>query len=97
MVQEKVLIMIELSSIQFWYLKEGGSFIATLYTQWIYHNAISFDPQNLDVPGTYASILFVDFRSSFNAIVLTLLKDKLSQLSVWPHQQIDSRVLDFQQ
>ncbi|KAF7644774.1 hypothetical protein LDENG_00215990, partial [Lucifuga dentata] len=37
---------------------------------------------NLNSPGTYARILFVDFSSAFNAIIPALLQDKLSQLNV---------------
>ncbi|KAL0195166.1 hypothetical protein M9458_008738, partial [Cirrhinus mrigala] len=38
--------------------------------------------QHLDKPGTYARILFVDFSSAFNTIILDILQIKLSQLSV---------------
>ncbi len=38
--------------------------------------------QHLDKPGTYARILFVDFSSAFNTIILDTLQNKLTQLSV---------------
>src|SRR4029434_3108791 len=44
--------------------------------------ALHFILQHLDSSGTYARILFVGFSSAFNTIILTLLQDKLSQLSV---------------
>ncbi|GAA6100333.1 uncharacterized protein LOC115550730 [Tachysurus ichikawai] len=37
---------------------------------------------NLDRPGTYVRILFVDFSSAFNTIIPSLLQPKLTQLSV---------------
>ena len=42
--------------------------------------ALHFILQHLDSAGTYARILFVDFSSTFNTIILALLQDKLSQL-----------------
>ncbi|KAK3510490.1 hypothetical protein QTP70_009150 [Hemibagrus guttatus] len=44
--------------------------------------ALHFILQHLDSPGSYASILFVDFSSDFNTIVPALLRDKLFQLNV---------------
>ncbi|KAF7656412.1 hypothetical protein LDENG_00041650 [Lucifuga dentata] len=44
--------------------------------------ALHFILQQLDSPGTYARILFVDFSSAFNTIIPALLQDKLSQLNV---------------
>ena len=38
--------------------------------------------QHLDRPGSYVRILFVDFSSAFNTIILSLLQPKLTQLSV---------------
>ncbi len=38
--------------------------------------------QNLDRPGTYVRILFVDFSSAFNTIIPDTLQNKLTQLSV---------------
>ncbi len=38
--------------------------------------------QHLDRPGTYARILYVDFSSAFNTIILDTLQNKLTQLSV---------------
>ncbi len=38
--------------------------------------------QHLDKPGTYVRILFVDFSSAFNTIILDSLLNKLTQLSV---------------
>ncbi|KAI2647223.1 putative RNA-directed DNA polymerase from transposon BS [Labeo rohita] len=38
--------------------------------------------QDLDKPGTYARILFVDFSSAFNTIIPDILQNKLSQISV---------------
>ncbi|KAK3526351.1 hypothetical protein QTP70_024627 [Hemibagrus guttatus] len=47
--------------------------------------ALHFILQHLDYPGSYARTLrksFVDFSSTFNAIVPALLRDKLFQLNV---------------
>ncbi|KAJ0001695.1 hypothetical protein NQD34_001491 [Periophthalmus magnuspinnatus] len=44
--------------------------------------ALHFILQQLDSPGTYARILFVDFNSAFNTILPALLQDKLVQLNV---------------
>jgi len=44
--------------------------------------ALHFILQRLDSLGTYARIQFLDIISAFNTIILALLKDKLSQLSV---------------
>src|SRR4029434_2192970 len=44
--------------------------------------ALHFILQHLDSAGTYARLLFVDFSSAFNTIILALLQDKLSQVSV---------------
>uniref|UniRef100_A0A3B4GQJ3 Reverse transcriptase domain-containing protein n=1 Tax=Pundamilia nyererei TaxID=303518 RepID=A0A3B4GQJ3_9CICH len=44
--------------------------------------ALHFILQHLDSPGTYARILFVDFRSAFNTILPDHLRDKLSQMNV---------------
>ncbi|KAK3507174.1 hypothetical protein QTP70_009517 [Hemibagrus guttatus] len=44
--------------------------------------ALHFILQHLDSPGSYASILFVDFSSAFNTIIPALLRDKLFQLNV---------------
>ena len=44
--------------------------------------ALHYILQHLDSVGTYGRILFVDFSSSFNTIILTLLQEKFSQLSV---------------
>ncbi len=38
--------------------------------------------QHLDRPGTYVRILFVDFSSAFNTIIMDTLHNKLTQLSV---------------
>ncbi len=38
--------------------------------------------QYLDRPGTYVSILFVDFSSAFNTIIPDTLQNKLTQLSI---------------
>ncbi len=38
--------------------------------------------QHLDRPGSYLRILFVDFSSAFNTIILDTLQNKLTQLSV---------------
>ncbi|KAL0173630.1 hypothetical protein M9458_029598, partial [Cirrhinus mrigala] len=43
---------------------------------------LHFILQHLDRPGTYMRILFVDFSSAFNTIILTLLQTKLNRLSV---------------
>ncbi len=43
---------------------------------------LHFILQNLDKPGTYVRILFVDFSSAFNTIILDTLQNKLTQLSV---------------
>ena len=40
--------------------------------------ALHYTLQQLDSPGTYARILFVDFCSAFNTILPALLQDKLS-------------------
>ena len=49
------------------------------------HDAVNmelhFVLQHLDSTGTYARILFVDFSSPFNTIILGILKDKLSLLT----------------
>jgi len=52
--------------------------------------------QHLDKPGTYARILFVDFSSAFNTIIL---QNKLTQLSVPISicQRITSFLTDRQQ
>ncbi|KAF7642860.1 hypothetical protein LDENG_00249390 [Lucifuga dentata] len=44
--------------------------------------ALHFILQHLGSPGAYARILFVDFSSAFNTIILAPLLDKLSQLSM---------------
>ena len=46
------------------------------------HMGLYFILQHLDSAGTNAEILFVDFSSAFNSIILGMLKDKLSQLTV---------------
>ncbi len=38
--------------------------------------------QHLDRPGTYVRILFMDFSSAFNSIIPSLLRPKLTQLSM---------------
>ncbi len=43
---------------------------------------LPFILQQLDRPGTYVRILFVDFSSAFNTIIPSLLQPKLTQLSV---------------
>ncbi len=43
---------------------------------------LHFILQHLDKSGAYVRILFVDFSSSFNTIIPTLLQTKLTQLSV---------------
>ncbi len=43
---------------------------------------LHFILQHLDRPGTYVRILFVDFSSAFNTIILDTLQNKLTQLSV---------------
>ncbi len=44
--------------------------------------ALHFILQNLDRPGTYVRILFVDFSSAFNTIIPDTLQNKLTLLSV---------------
>ena len=44
--------------------------------------ALHYILQHLESAGTYARILFVDFSSDFNTIILAMLQEKLSQLSV---------------
>ena len=44
--------------------------------------ALHYNLPHLDAPGTFARILFVDFSSAFNTILLVLLQDKLSQFHV---------------
>eukprot|EP00064_Thunnus_orientalis_P014942 superscaffoldBa00002685_g14990 len=46
------------------------------------NKALHFMLQHLDSAGTHTRILFVDFSSAFNTIILALLQDKLSQLHV---------------
>ena len=55
--------------------------------------------QDLDSPGTYARILFVDFSSAFNTIIPELLHQKLTQFSVpaTTCQWIISFLIDRQQ
>ncbi len=55
--------------------------------------------RHLDRPGTYFRILFVDFSSAFNTIILNLLLPKLTQLSVPTSicQWINSFLTDRQQ
>ncbi len=55
--------------------------------------------QHLDRPGAYVRILFVDFSSAFNTIILNLLLPKLTQLSVPTSicQWINSFLTDRQQ
>ncbi len=55
--------------------------------------------QHLDRPRTYVRILFVDFRSTFNTIIPSLLQLKLTQLSVPTSvsQLINSFLTDRQQ
>ncbi len=43
---------------------------------------LHFILQHLDRPGTCVRILFADFSSAFNAIILDTLQNKLTQLSV---------------
>ncbi len=43
---------------------------------------LQFILQDLDWPGTYVRILFVDFSSAFNTIIPDTLQNKLTQLSV---------------
>ncbi len=43
---------------------------------------LHFILQHLDRPGTFVRILFVDFSSAFNTIILDTLQNKLTQLSV---------------
>ncbi len=43
---------------------------------------LHFILQHLDRPGTNVRILFVDFSSDFNTIILDTLQNKLTQLSV---------------
>ncbi len=43
---------------------------------------LHFILQHLDRPGTYVSILFVDFSSAFNTIISDTLQNKLKQLSI---------------
>ncbi len=43
---------------------------------------LHFILQHLDRPGTYLRILFVDFSTTFNTIIPSLLQPKLPQLSV---------------
>ncbi len=43
---------------------------------------LHFILQHLDRPGTYVRLLFVDFSSTFNTIIPSLLQPKLTQLSV---------------
>ncbi len=58
-----------------------------------------FTLQHLDRPETYVRILFVDFRSTFNTIILDTLQNKLTQLSVLTSvcQWITSFLTDRQQ
>ncbi len=55
--------------------------------------------QYLDRPRTYVRILFVDFSSAFNTIILSLLQPKLTQLSIPTSicQWINSLLTDRQQ
>ncbi len=60
---------------------------------------LHFILQYLDRPGTYVRILFVDFSSAFNTIILDTLQNKLTQLSVPTSicQWINSFLTDRQQ
>ncbi len=60
---------------------------------------LHFILQNLDRPGTYVRILFVDFISAFNSIIPVTLQNKLTQLSVPTSicQWINSFLTDRQQ
>ncbi len=60
---------------------------------------LHFILQHLDKSGTYVRILFVDFNSTFNTIIPTLLQTKLIQLSVSSSicQWITSFLTDRQQ
>ncbi len=60
---------------------------------------LHFILQHLDRPGTYVRILFVDFISTFNTIIPSLLLPKLTQLSVPTSvcQWINSFLTDRQQ
>ncbi len=60
---------------------------------------LHFTLQHLDRPGTYVRILFVDFSSAFNTIILDTLQNKLTQLSVPTSvcQWINSFLTDRQQ
>ncbi len=60
---------------------------------------LHFILQHLDRPGTYVRILFVDFSSVFNTIILDTLQNKLTQLSVPTSvcQWINSFLTDRQQ
>ncbi len=60
---------------------------------------LHFILQHLDRPGTYVRILFVDFSSAFNTIILDTLQNKLTQLSVSTSicQWITSFLTDRQQ
>ncbi len=60
---------------------------------------LHFILQHLDRPGTYVRILFVDFSSAFNTIILDTLQNKLTQLSVPTSvcQWINSFLTDRQQ
>ncbi len=55
--------------------------------------------QHLDRPGTYVRILFVDFNSAFNTIILYSLQNKLTQPSVPTSvcQWVNSFLTDRQQ
>ncbi len=60
---------------------------------------LHFILQHLDRPGTYERILFVDFSSAFNTIILDTFQNKLTQLSVPTSvcQWITSLLTDRQQ
>ncbi len=60
---------------------------------------LHFILQHLDRPGTYVRILFMDFSSTFNTIILDTLQNKLTQLSVPTsiYQWINSLLTDRQQ
>ncbi len=60
---------------------------------------LHFIMQHLDRPGSYLRILFVDFSSAFNTIILDTLQNKLTQLSVPTSicQWINSFLTDRQQ
>ncbi len=89
------------------YLDTTGPFLGPL--QFAYRANTSVDDavnmglhfilQHLDRPGTYVRILFVDFSSAFNTIILDTLQNKLTQLSVPTSicQWINSFLTDRQQ